>query len=99
MWTVVASSRKQAMARVVETTLDIRFSAAGEAGAVVESNVDGDVAKQAELVCFAHQAARTVDVVGSERGLALVQSLLLLDGASADESQLAARGLGIRIVP
>jgi hypothetical protein len=99
MWTVVASSRKQAMARVVETTLDIRFSAAGEACAVVESNVDGDVARQAELVCFAHQAARTVDVVGAERGLALVQSLLLLDGAPPEDPQLAARGFGIRIVP
>jgi hypothetical protein len=87
------------MARVVETTLDIRFSAAGEACAVIESNVDGDVARQAELVCFAHQAARTVAIVGFERGLALVQSLLHVDGAGPDEAQQAARPFGIRVVP
>jgi hypothetical protein len=86
------------MARVVETKLDIRFSAAGEACAEVESNVDGDVARQAELVCFAHVAARTVGVVGAERGLALVQSLLLLDDAHGDLPHEAGR-LGIRVVP
>jgi hypothetical protein len=87
------------MARVVETTLDIRFSAAGEACAVVESNVAGDVARQAELVCLAHQAARTVTVVGAERGLALVQSLLVLEGRPPDEPRPEMGRLGIRIVP
>jgi hypothetical protein len=87
------------MAGVVETKLDIRFSAAGEACAVVESNVDGEIARQAELVCFAHEAARTVGVVGADRGLALVQSLLLLDDLRPDDPQHEAGRLGIRIVP
>jgi hypothetical protein len=87
------------MARVVETTLDIRFSSAGEACAVVETNVDGEVARQAELICLAHHAARTVAVVGAERGLALVQSLLLLDAATSEEPQRRTAPLGIRIVP
>jgi hypothetical protein len=86
------------MARIVETTLDIRFSAVGEAWADVESSVEGEVARQAELVCFAHQAARTVDVVGPERGLAVLQALLLLE-ASPEEAQGATGRLGIRIVP
>jgi hypothetical protein len=87
------------MARVVESTVDVRFSAAGEARADVASNVDGDVARQAELVCLAHHAARTVNVVGRDRGLALVQSLLLLDEAAAGDPGDEARRLGIRIVP
>jgi hypothetical protein len=97
-WTVVASFGKQAMARIVETTLDIRFSAVGEAWADVESSVEGEVARQAELVCFAHEAARTVDVVGPERGLAVLQALLLLE-ASPEEARRATGRLGIRIVP
>jgi hypothetical protein len=85
------------MTRIVETTLDIRFSADGEARAVVDSNATGDVARQADLVCFAHAAARAVGVVGNARGLALVQSLSLLADSSRDEVAHDAGRLGIRI--
>jgi hypothetical protein len=87
------------MTRIVETTLDIRFSGAGEACAVVDSNAEGDVARQAELVCFAHEAARTVAVLGSERGLALVHSLIVLEAAPADAPPTETGRLAIRIVP
>jgi len=86
------------MTRIVETTLDIRFSATGEARAVVESNAVGEVARQAELVCFAHGAARAVGIVGADRGLALVQSLPLLVDPSRKEIEHEAGRLGIRIV-
>jgi hypothetical protein len=67
------------MTRIVETTLDIRFSADGEACAVAGCNAAGDVALQAELLTFAHAAARAVHAAGGARGLALLQSLGLRD--------------------
>jgi len=48
---------------MVETTLDIRFLGDDEASVVVETTAAGDKAQQAELLCFAHYAARTVNVL------------------------------------
>jgi hypothetical protein len=95
------------MTRIVETTLDIRFSADGDAYAVADCNVAGDVAAQAELLAFAHVSARTVQLVGAERGLALLQALALRDGVppdpkpgrSAASTRVVARFLGARNQP
>lgn len=87
------------MSRIVETTFDIRFSADGDACGVVESNAAGDVARQAELVCFAHYAARVVSKLGLERALPLIRSLPDLEAAATDEVQDETGRLGVRIVP
>ena len=83
------------MSRIVETTFDIRFSADGEAVGLVESNATGDVARQAELVCFAHYAARVVGVLGLERALPLIRSLPPAGATAGDDAGY----LGIRVVP
>ena len=85
------------MSRIVETTFDIRFSADGDACGVVESNAAGDVAAQAELVCFAHYAARAVCLLGLERALPLIRGLPDLDGTPAAPED--AGRFGARIVP
>jgi hypothetical protein len=48
---------------MVETTLDILFLGDDEASVVVETTAAGDKAQQAELLSFAHYAARTINVV------------------------------------
>jgi hypothetical protein len=84
------------MSRIVESTFDIRFSADGDACGVVESNAAGDVARQAELVCFAHYAARVVSLLGLERALPLIRSL---PDVKAEEVSDEAGRLGVRLVP
>jgi hypothetical protein len=87
------------MSRIVETTLDIRFSADGEACGVAESDAVGDVARQAELVCLAHYAARTVGILGLERALPLIRSLPDLGAAPSETTSGDAGPFGVRIVP
>src|SRR5947207_10633944 len=87
------------MSRIVETTFDIRFSADGDACGVVESNAAGKVARQAELVCFAHYAARVVCRLGLERALPLIRSLPELEATPEDEVSDEAGRLGVRLVP
>ena len=87
------------MSGIVETTLDIRFSADGEACGVVESDAVADVARQAELVCLAHYAARTVGILGIERALPLIRSLPDLGAAPSDAASDDAGRFGVRIVP
>lgn len=69
---------------MVETTLEIRFSADDEAYAGVESNVSGETEQQAELVCFGHFAARVSSLLGPERAFALVDSLTSLEEATTE---------------
>jgi hypothetical protein len=45
---------------MVETTLDIRVSGDGRASVTVETSAAGETARQAELLCVAHYAARTL---------------------------------------
>jgi hypothetical protein len=71
---------------MVETTIDIRFSADDEASAAVETSVAGDTARQAELLCFAHYAARTITELPRERALQVARAL----GSLAERDQLAA---------
>jgi hypothetical protein len=60
---------------MVETTLEIRFLADDEACASIDSNVSGEAAQQAELVAFAHYAARVISELGPQRSAPLVQGL------------------------
>jgi hypothetical protein len=69
---------------VFETTLDIRFPH-DEAHAIVESNVAGELEQQAELISFAHYAARLILVVGPERALPIAESLTTLEGATTEQ--------------
>lgn len=60
---------------MVETTLEIRFLADDEACASIDSNVSGEAEQQAELVAFAHYAARIISELGPPRSAPLVQGL------------------------
>lgn len=91
---------------MVETTFDIRFGA-DTACVIRGSNAAGEVGKQAELLCFAHYAARTIALLGPEHALPLVDALSGLEEASnerietlvASESvRLEASGPVVRIV-
>lgn len=68
---------------MIQTTLEITFSDDDFAGVTVETNADGELKLQAELVGFAHLAATVISSLGRERARALVQSLA--DGAFADD--------------
>src|SRR5947208_4375151 len=84
------------MSRNVETTLDLRFSAAGEACAAIACSADGDVARQAELLCLARYVARSLNLVEPERRPQLIGFLLEVEtlptGSIADVGT-------VRVVP
>jgi hypothetical protein len=85
-----------AEARVFETTLDIRFSH-DEAHASVESNVAGELEQQAELISFAHYAARLVLSVGPGRAFSIAESLTRLEDATTEQlADLAGRDWPVR---
>jgi Zn ribbon nucleic-acid-binding protein len=60
---------------MVETTLEIRSSGDGAAAATIESNVSDETAAGAELVAFAHLAARVISLLGPAGAGTLVRSL------------------------
>ena len=68
---------------MIQTTLEITFSDDNFAGVTVETNADGELKLQAELVGFAHLAATVIPSLGRERARALVRSLA--DGGFADD--------------
>ena len=68
---------------MIQTTLEITFSDDNFAGVTVETNADGELKLQAELVGFAHLAATVISSLGRERARALVRSLA--DGGFADD--------------
>jgi hypothetical protein len=82
---------------MVETTLEIRFLADDEACASIQSNVAGDEEQQAELVAFAHYAARIVSQLGPHRAAPLVQALPGFGGEGGAEATGAATR--VRVVP
>jgi hypothetical protein len=69
---------------MVETTLEIRFSADDTACVIVDSDAADEVAQQAELVSFGHYAARIMVLLGRERALPLVDTLRLLNEEAAE---------------
>jgi hypothetical protein len=71
---------------MVETTLEIRFLDDDEACASIDSNVSGEVEQQAELVAFAHFAARIISALGPHRSAPLVQGLTNLGAADRAEA-------------
>ena len=60
---------------MIQTTLEITFSDDNVAGVTVETNAEGELKQQAELVGFAHLAATVISSLGRERARALVRSL------------------------
>jgi hypothetical protein len=68
---------------MIQTTLEITFSDCNFADVAVETNAEGELKLQAELVGFAHFAATVIASLGRERAQALVRSLA--DGGSADD--------------
>jgi hypothetical protein len=60
---------------MIQTTLEITFSDDNFADVAVETNADGELKLQAELVGFAHLAATVIPSLGRERARALVGSL------------------------
>ena len=60
--------------RMVETTFDIRLFPGGD-DCSITSTVSGETEQQAELVAFAHGAARIISVAGPARAGAVVQAL------------------------
>ncbi|MGZ4300092.1 MAG: YbjN domain-containing protein [Gaiellaceae bacterium] len=68
---------------MIQTTFEITFSDDNFAGVTVETNADGELKLQAELVGFAHLVATVISSLGRERARALVQSLA--DGGFADD--------------
>jgi hypothetical protein len=81
---------------MVETTFDIRFSAA-EGCVILGSNAAGELGKQAELVCFGHYAARTIALLGPERALPVVQALSSLEEATSEELEVLVKGESLRL--
>jgi hypothetical protein len=79
---------------MVETTLEIRFLADDEACAGIDSNVAGEAQQQAELVAFAHYAARIISQLGPDRSGPLVQALARL--GRVDHAEVAGP---VRVVP
>jgi len=69
---------------MIQTTLEITFSDDNLAGVTVDTNADGELKLQAELVGFAHLAATVIPSLGRERARALVRSLVD-DVFAADE--------------
>jgi hypothetical protein len=60
---------------MLTTSFEIRFSGDGAATVAVDSNASGETAAQAELVAFAHYAARVILLLGPARAGPLVHSL------------------------
>ena len=82
---------------MVETTLEIRFLADDEACASIQSNVAGEAEQQAELVVFAHYAARIVSQLGPDRSAPLAEALAeFREVEEADGGWAVAR---VRVVP
>ena len=77
---------------MIQTTLEITFSDDNFAGVTVETNADGELKLQAELVGFAHLAATVISSLGRERARALVRSLG--DGGFADDELRLGEGSG-----
>jgi hypothetical protein len=82
---------------MVETTFDIRFSA-DEATVILGSNAAGEVGKQAELVCFAHYAARTMTLLDPEHALPLVHALSGLEEAPSEHLEELVESAGLEAV-
>ena len=83
---------------MVETTLDIGFSAGGE-NCVIASNVGGETEQQAELVAFAHYAARVISLLGPARAGAVVGALSASgDGSAEAATPPGAAAPGLRAV-
>ncbi len=71
---------------MVETTLDIRFSADDEeARVVVGSNATGETEQQAELLSFGRYAGRVILLLGPERAAPLVEWLARLENGPPDD--------------
>jgi hypothetical protein len=68
---------------MIQTTIEITFSDGNFAGVTVDTNADGELKLQAELVGFAQLAATVILSLGRERAGALVRSLA--GGGSADD--------------
>jgi hypothetical protein len=83
---------------MVETTLEIRFLADDEACASIDSNVFGERQQQAELVAFAHYAARIVSQLGPHLSAPLVQALASL-GGDAEGAEWGGAVPQVRVVP
>ena len=93
---------------MIQTTLEITFSDDNFADVAVETNADGELKLQAELVSFAHLAATVISSLGREHARALVQSLadggfaddeLRFDGSSGGMVWIAASFLDVRRGP
>ena len=82
---------------MVETKLDIGFSAGGEK-CVIASNVGGETEQQAELVAFAHYAARVISLLGPARAGAVVAALSASGDGSAERVAHAAAASEVRAV-
>src|SRR6266550_1089788 len=82
---------------MVETTFDIRFSAA-EGCVILGSNAAGEVSKQAELVCFGHYAARTMALLGQEHALPLAHALSNLEEAASEHLEDLVESPGLEAV-
>jgi hypothetical protein len=68
---------------MIQTTFEITFSDDNFAGVTVETNADGELKLQAELVGFAHLVATVISSLGREPARTLVQPLA--DGDFADD--------------
>ena len=79
---------------MIQTTLEITFSDDNFAGVTVETNAEGELKQQAELVGFAHLAATVISSLGRERARALVRSLGDGDFAG-DELRLGEGSVGV----
>jgi hypothetical protein len=77
---------------MIQTTLEITFSDDNFADVAVETNADGELKLQAELVGFAHLAATVISSLGRERARALVGSLA--DGDFAGDELRFEEGSG-----
>ena len=82
---------------MVETTLEIRFLADDEACASIDSNVSSDAKQQAELVAFAHYAARIVSQLGPHRSAPLVRALAT--AGEPNHSEGAGAAARVRVLP
>jgi hypothetical protein len=80
---------------MVETKVEIRFAGPGGARAAVQSTVQGDAAKQAEILLFCHYAVRVLRrVANGESAAPLVESLAALEGASSEDAVRLAEQAG-----
>ncbi len=77
---------------MVETSVEIRLSPTAGTSLAVETNVAGEAEQQAELVCFAFFAVRIILLLEPSLRTPLVQSLTLLEEASAEHLESLASG-------